>query len=96
MRIALAGAVIVLGAGAMAALAQTVTPLPKEPAVPQPRRSEPRQAATETPESGLAAARASDKEYADCLGLWDAKTHMTRQEWSATCKRVQTRINSTK
>jgi hypothetical protein len=33
---------------------------------------------------------------ADCLKLWDAGTHMTKQEWARTCKRVQTRLDSVK
>jgi hypothetical protein len=24
----------------------------------------------------------------DCLALWDAATHMSKQEWKATCKRT--------
>ena len=31
---------------------------------------------------------------ADCMKLWDAKTHMTQGEWRAACARVQSRINS--
>ena len=26
--------------------------------------------------------------------MWDAGTHMTRQAWSHTCKRVQTRLDN--
>jgi hypothetical protein len=29
---------------------------------------------------------------ADCEGLWDQGTHMTKQEWSRTCRRVQARL----
>lgn len=52
-------------------------------------------------EGSLAAARAkptSDElairrqAIADCEDIWDAKTHMTKQEWLRTCTRVQTRI----
>lgn len=35
-----------------------------------------------------------DQEYKDCLTLWDKGTHMTRAEWAATCRRIQTRLNS--
>jgi hypothetical protein len=31
---------------------------------------------------------------AECLRIWDAATHMTRQEWATTCKRVQNRLDS--
>ena len=27
------------------------------------------------------------------MRLWDAGTHMSKQEWSATCRRVQSRLN---
>lgn len=29
---------------------------------------------------------------ADCEALWDRATHMTRKEWSRTCRRVQLRL----
>jgi hypothetical protein len=90
-------AAIMTAAGTMVALAQApgaITPPPKEPGSP---------AAVAPPGKGKAAKRdtavrpggqANNKEYNDCLALWDAKTHMTRQEWSATCRRVQSRINT--
>jgi len=31
---------------------------------------------------------------ADCLKLWEPATHMTRQDWARTCKRVQTRLDN--
>ena len=36
---------------------------------------------------------AADEEYADCMRLWDQATHMTKQEWSRTCRRVQSRLD---
>lgn len=30
----------------------------------------------------------SSKYFAQCMRDWDAETHMTRQEWSRTCRRV--------
>jgi hypothetical protein len=35
-----------------------------------------------------------DQEYADCMRLWEPATHMTREEWSRTCRRVQNRLNA--
>ena len=35
---------------------------------------------------------ARDAAVADCEGMWDRGTHMTRQEWSRTCRRVQDRL----
>ena len=29
----------------------------------------------------------------DCIKLWDNKTHMSKSEWAATCKRVQNHLN---
>ena len=37
---------------------------------------------------------AAKEEYADCMRLWEPATHMTRDEWSRTCRRVQSRLNS--
>jgi hypothetical protein len=50
---------------------------------------------------GAAASKATEKSeraareraVADCESIWDAGTHMTRQEWSRTCRRVQNRLN---
>jgi hypothetical protein len=33
-----------------------------------------------------------DQAVADCERIWDPGTHMTKQEWSRTCRRVQTRL----
>jgi hypothetical protein len=33
-----------------------------------------------------------EQAVADCERIWDAGTHMTKQEWSRTCRRVQTRL----
>jgi hypothetical protein len=33
-----------------------------------------------------------EKAIADCERIWDRGTHMTKQEWSRTCRRVQTRL----
>ena len=28
------------------------------------------------------------------MQMWDSGAHMTKQEWSRTCKRVQTRLDN--
>jgi len=38
----------------------------------------------------------TDYSVADCMKLWDAKTHMTQGQWRAACARVQSRINNLK
>jgi hypothetical protein len=45
------------------------------------------------PGRNLTGKNALNQEYADCIRLWDAGTHMTRTEWSRTCRRIQTRLN---
>ncbi len=32
----------------------------------------------------------------DCKRMWDSGTHMTKQEWARTCKRVQSRLENLK
>jgi hypothetical protein len=52
-------------------------------------RAAPSAAATSTEDS-------KDKEYAaaiaNCEGMWDRGTRMTREQWSRTCRRVQARL----
>jgi len=35
-----------------------------------------------------------DRAVAACNEMWDAGTHMTKQQWSNTCKRIQTRLDN--
>ena len=49
------------------------------------------------PASAAASVEArNEKAYAaaiaDCEGMWDRGTHMSRKEWSRTCRRVQARL----
>ena len=32
--------------------------------------------------------RSSADHFADCMRKWDKRTHMTKQEWSRTCRRL--------
>jgi|GEM_PF-1485136 len=41
-----------------------------------------------------AARRAAKEAIAECMRLWDAATHMTRQEWARTCARIQSRLEN--
>jgi hypothetical protein len=41
----------------------------------------------------LPALRLHDSGIVDCVQMWDAGTHMTKQEWSRACRRVQTRLD---
>jgi len=47
---------------------------------------------TRTPPS-LSPLRLHDSGVVDCMQMWDSGTHMTKQEWSRACKRVQTRLD---
>jgi len=46
------------------------------------------------PSSAEAASKRSALEtaVADCERVWDRGTHMTKKEWSQTCRRVQDRL----
>jgi hypothetical protein len=35
---------------------------------------------------------AHDTAITDCEGMWDRGTHMTKHDWSLTCRRVQNRL----
>lgn len=49
------------------------------------------------PKAAPAPARsAADNAIQECLRLWDKATHMTKQEWARTCKRVQSRLDNLK
>ena len=37
-------------------------------------------------------ARLHQEAVADCEQMWDRGTHMSRREWSQTCRRVQNRL----
>jgi len=38
-------------------------------------------------------ARAKEN-IAECVKMWDAGTHMTKQQWARTCERIQSRLES--
>ena len=42
----------------------------------------------------LSPLRLHDSGVVDCMQMWDSGTHMTKQEWSRSCKRVQARLDS--
>jgi hypothetical protein len=73
--------VLTLALGAGAAQAQSSTP--------------PTTGAISKPDAQAAAKKTADS-IAECMKMWDAKTHMTKAEWARTCKRIQTRLESLK
>jgi hypothetical protein len=84
----LIAACVALGSGVCAPHAQETGSLPSAPAQaatsgsPTPTRSAP------SSKSGVEAA------IADCMKLWDKGTHMSKQEWARTCRRIQTRLDN--
>lgn len=66
--------------GPSAAFAQAVPPLPTAPG--------------SSPQSASAQKKADAEAVADCERMWDKGTHMTKQDWSRTCRRVQGRLQN--
>jgi hypothetical protein len=74
---------LLLSAGTIAAQTGSITPGP--PASAQPAAP---QTATRTSKSAV------EDNKAECIKMWDAGTHMTKQEWANTCARIQTRLEN--
>ena len=73
---------LVLGAGAV--LAQAGAPPPAAPIPP---------AKAGAPGDDKQKARAKEN-IAECMRMWDAATHMTKQQWAQTCERIQIRLEN--
>jgi hypothetical protein len=90
MRILIVFASLALVGGGSPAPAQTGA-LPQAPPGP---------ATSSIPSAPLKAATAGkegpDAAMADCMRLWDKGTHMTKDQWARTCKRIQTRLDNLK
>ena len=82
MRIPVTSMMLVLSTGAVA---QTSTIAPTPPATARPAAAD---TATRTSKSAV------DDNKAECIKMWDAGTHMTKQEWANTCARIQTRLEN--
>ena len=52
--------------------------------------------ANSSPGTAGAGKDAAKSALADCMGLWDKGTHMTKAEWATTCRRVQGRLDNLK
>jgi hypothetical protein len=81
-------AALALFGGTLAATEFALAQTEKAPAAAQPKAP----AATPAP-AVKQSTRGPEQEYAECLNMWDAATHMTRAEWAATCRRIQNRLN---
>jgi hypothetical protein len=98
-------AIMTLGLGGGAALSQIASEslpisLPKvdllplrllPSAAPMERGSQ-----RQSPSSSQSRHNEHDSAVMDCIKMWDSGTHMTKQQWSRTCKRVQTRLDNLK
>lgn len=67
----------------------SLTTLRLLPAAPSPGGISPHRQFPSGPQS-------YDGAIADCMQMWDSGTHMTRQDWARTCKRVQSRLDNLK
>ena len=83
MRIPVISMMLVLSAGAVFAQTGTIAPVPPGSARPTAADT-----ATRTSKSAV------DDSKAECIKMWDAGTHMSKQEWANTCARIQTRLEN--
>jgi hypothetical protein len=47
-----------------------------------------------SPDSKRAGKDPANAAITDCMQLWDMGTHMTKQEWATSCRRVQGRVDA--
>ena len=74
---------LLMAAGAALAQTGTITPAPIASAPPA------------EPGTGVRATKSAvENSKAECIAMWDAGTHMTKQEWANTCARIQTRLEN--
>jgi hypothetical protein len=89
---------LMLSVSAGAVLAQTGSPpSPSAPAVPKaaaPAKPTSPSPATASAADKQAAQKTAKDNVAECMRLWDAATHMTKQEWARTCERIQSRLEN--
>jgi hypothetical protein len=55
------------------------------------------QSAASDPQRAIDAAgekRDHDAAVANCVGMWDSATHMTKQQWWRACRRIQERLRT--
>jgi hypothetical protein len=70
-----------------------IGPDPNLPATASGGRAQPGGANASAQSSRTGKNSANDR-YADCVNLWDAKTHMSKSEWSRTCRRIDNRLKN--
>jgi hypothetical protein len=74
---------LALSTGAVVAQTGTIAPTP------------PASAPGAAPEIATRTSRSAvEDSKAECIKMWDAGTHMSKQEWANTCARIQTRLEN--
>lgn len=91
MRVVVAVSLVAMSAGAALAQTGSITPTPSVPGAAVPAK--PPAAAGKAVKTSK---NVTGDAKAECLKMWDAGTHMSRQEWSRTCDRIQTRLDNLK
>jgi hypothetical protein len=94
-----ASLLLVLAAGGAAAQSSAPPPSPApalpKAAAPSPTATKPAApAATSAVKVQPDPKKVAKENIAECMRLWDAATHMSRQEWARTCERIQTRLEN--
>lgn len=78
-------AIVTVSLGSGATLAQTVGGSSPSAAV---------SASSQSPTRAQARQLTHEGAVTDCMRMWDSGTHMTKQAWLRTCKRVETRLDT--
>lgn len=68
-----------------AATAPPATTSPKQGQAPSGPETKPK---VDASKSKADMRKVSDEQFKQCMQDWDAATHMTKQEWARTCRRV--------
>jgi hypothetical protein len=84
---------LALGAGAVLAQAGAAPPAVSPPVAPKAAAPASPKSPVATPAPATAKSRAKEN-VAECMRLWDAATHMTKQQWAQTCERIQIRLEN--
>ena len=75
-----------------------ITPPSQVPATPgaqtSPSNGRPSPGGANSTAGGTPKKTGNDYNLDECLGIWDAQTHMSKAEWRAACKRVQNRLEN--
>jgi hypothetical protein len=61
----------------------------------EPQRNSGGAAAGRSPSTAAEDAKAANAtRYAECVELWDRGTHMSKRDWSRTCRRIEDRLQN--